>query len=219
MTLFAGLPSDSQICILHIPVLHVPVYSNKQFKLPKNAHFLVLETILVDMYWTKNKYFNPPISVIHSSSQSNIWTFLKSIIELTTSTALIGLDTREVREKICRSLNEVHMSKSQCIEWLNNNFQNSQIITNLITKEIFTNIINSLDCAYDGRVLKVKKSYQVSPHLFCIFYFLSFSSMNVLIETLQSILQRSTFTFQLLSKKYLRNMTERARIAKPRCSL
>ena len=192
-------------------ILSIPVYQYSEKQIENRRHLQILEIILEDMYNQKSKSFIPPKSMVISQSFTNIWSFFKSIIELTTRVALIGLDTEEVKEIICLSMNEVHASKIQCTKWLNNCFQNSQTKTNQITKDIFTAIVYSLDCAYDGQMLKVKKSYQISPQLICIFYYFSFSSMNDLIETLQSILQRSSFTFQFLSKKYLKNMSERRR--------
>ena len=93
---------------------------------------------------------------------------------------------------------------------------------NLIGEENFAAIIIKLDCAFKGKMLKVKNSYQLSPQLICIFFFLSFCSMDDLIKTLQLQLkpsrsakhaqvQVSKFTFQFLSAKYLKNMSERKR--------
>lgn len=210
--------------VRHSVFLSIPLHEYTADQKQKLKLFQTLEIILDDMFIQNSKAFNHPIQSFNKSSVSftNIWSFLRSMVELMTTKCLIDFDAQNVKDMIGLTFNiGQNTSRIQCMKWLNNMFYNDQTLND----DNFKTIICNLDSAYEGEMLRIRWFCQISPHLFCIFFYLSFRSMKSSIATLQSILimqnvqngsDRPPFTFEFLSKRYLLNMKERPRNRKAR---
>ena len=156
------------------------------------------------MFLQNSEAFHP---FIFQDRLSCIWLFVKSTTMLALNTDLIGIDQGKAKEIVVSALaKQESLNFYQCIDWFDKLECNNQTLS----KDTFECILITLDSVFSEKLLKINHFHRVSPHLLTIFGILNF--YPDLIKTLQSMLNRSNFTFEFLTVKYLKSLSERNRI-------